>query len=123
MNSNIGRFSHVIAAIEPTQQLAAFADYENGGADTVDRDDLSIARNCQSGHDVDVSDRDLLQKVTALGEDLHAGPFVSSVANHVFAAGPHDGHLSGVPQLTLFFSGDAELELELSGFLEHLNKN
>jgi len=50
--------------------------------------------------------------MTIFGEDLHTGPFVATVADHVFAATSHNRHFTGIPQLTFIFAGNAELEFE-----------
>lgn len=120
MYGYVRRLPHVIAAIEPSEQVAALPDYENGRANTVNGDDLTVIGHGQPRHDVDVTDGDLLQEVAVLGEYLHAGALVAPVAHNVLAGGPHHGHFARVPQLALVLARYAELELESARLLKHL---
>ena len=63
---------------------------------------------------------DLLDEVTVLGENLHAGAFVTAVTHYKLARVPHHSNLARVPQLTLLFPRDSKLKFERPCLLEHL---
>lgn len=120
MNGYIWRLSHVIAAIEPSQKITTLADNEDSWTDTVHCNDLTMTGDGQSRHDIYVAYGDLLQKMTILGEDLHAGTFVSTVANYILSSCSHYGYFARIPELALVFPWYSELEFEGSSFLKYL---
>lgn len=71
---------------------------------------IQHAPNCNFSH-----------KMAALGEDLHAGAFVASIADHEFAIVVHDSHLAGIPELALLFAGDTKLKFERAHFVKDLD--
>lgn len=122
MNGDVGGLAHVVAAIEPAQEVAALPDDEDGRTDAVDRHYFTVTGNGEPGDDVDVADGDLLDEVPVLGENLHAGALVATVTDHVLARRTHNRHLAWIPQLPLVLARYAELELERTGLLEHLQR-
>lgn len=54
-DGNVGRFAHVIAAIEPVNQVAVFGNDEHGRRHAVHRHDVPLIGYRQAGHDVNVS--------------------------------------------------------------------
>lgn len=67
-DGDVAGFSHVVATIEPTDQLARLGDDEDGGRDGVDGHDVSGRSDRQAGYDVDVADRDLADKMAWAGK-------------------------------------------------------
>lgn len=120
MNGNIRRLSHIITAIEPTQQIARLRYDKDSWADAVYRYYLPLGTDRETRNNIDVADCNFLEEVAVLGEDLHAGTLVAPVADYIFARRSHNGHLARVPQLALIFSWYAELELEGSSLLKDL---
>jgi len=59
--------------------------------------------------------------VSALGEYLHAGALVSTVADHELAVVVHHGHLARIPELALLLARHSELELEGAHLVEDLD--
>lgn len=57
VDGNIGRFAHVVAAIEPVKQFSFLWDDEYSGRDTVNSYNLSTAGDSESSNDVNVSER------------------------------------------------------------------
>lgn len=121
MNRDVGRLSHIIAAIKPTQKVSVFGYNENCGTDAVHCYDFTMSRNCQSSHNVNVANGNFLEKMSVFRENLHSGALVSAVANNVFSARTHHGNFTRVPKLSFIFSGGSELKLVGAGFFKHLN--
>lgn len=62
---------------------------------------LTLLSDRKTCHNINVSDGNLLDEVTILGEYLHAGPLIATVTHHVLARMADDSHFAWVPQLTL----------------------
>lgn len=120
VDGDVGRLSHVVATIKPPKQVAAFGNDENSRADTIDSYNFASRSNSQTGYNVDVANGNLLEEVAISSEDLHAGAFIATVTNYVFACGAHHRHLAGVPELTFVLPGNPELELVSASLLKHL---
>ena len=69
-DSDITGLSHVVAAIEPTDQLARLGDNEDSRGDGIDGNYVSGGGDRQSGHDVDVPDRNLTDEMTFRRNDV-----------------------------------------------------
>lgn len=110
----------MIAAIEPMNQIAVLRDDENSRRDAIDSHNVSLICDGQSCDDVNVSNGDLLDVVTVLGEDLHARTFITAIADDELAVGSHHCDLAWEPKLTFFLTGNAEVELEAAVLLEDL---
>lgn len=104
----------MIAAIEPVNQVTIFRDDEDGRRNAVNSNNVSGISYGQTSNNVNVSDGDLLDVVTVLCEDLHAGTLVATVANDKLAVGSHDCDFTREPELTLLLAWNAEVELEAS---------
>ena len=65
-DGDVARFPHVIATIEPTNQLARLGDHEHGGRNGIHGHDVARGSNGQSSYDVDVTDRDLAYEMTCV---------------------------------------------------------
>jgi hypothetical protein len=83
---------------------------------------VSLVSDSQASDNIDVANRDFLDVVTVLGEDLHSRAFISSVADHKLAVGSHDSDFAREPELTFFLARNAEMEFESSAFLENLKE-
>ena len=64
----VARLSHVVAAVEPADQLARLGDDEHRRGNRVDGDDIARGSDRQTRHDVDIPDRDLPDEMTWAGE-------------------------------------------------------
>jgi len=62
---------------------------------------LTLSCDGKAGDNVDVADGNLLDELSVLGEDLHAGTLRAAVTDHVLAGRANHRHLAWVPQLTL----------------------
>ena len=122
MNSNIGRLPHEITAIEPTNQLPAFADDEYCWTDAVDSNYLPVPCDCKSRHNIDVSYGNFLEKMAVFREILHTRTLVSAIAYHVLSSSTHYGNLPRIPQLSFVLARGAKLELEGSRLIENLQR-
>lgn len=110
----------MIAAVEPVDQVTILRDDEDGWGNAVNSNNVSSIRYGQTCNNVDVSNGDLLDVVAVLGEDLHAGTLIATVANDELAVGSHDGDLTREPELTFLLAWYAEVELEASILLKDL---
>merc|ERR1719233_2698542 len=118
---NITWFPHIVSAVKPPQQLPLLRDHEHGGRHGVDSNNIAIPGNCKPGHDVDVPDGNLPDKMAVLGEYLHPTPLIPPVTNHELPRVLHDGNLPGIPQLALLLPRDPELVPVGSILLKHLD--
>lgn len=66
----------------------------------------TLSCDCQSGNNVDVADRNLLDELSILGEDLHTRALAATVTDHILARCADYSDLAWVPQLTFFTTYD-----------------
>lgn len=104
----------MITAIKPVYQVTIFRDDEDGRRDAVNSNNVSSIGYGQTCNNVDVSNGNLLDVVTVLGEDLHAGTLIATVTNDELAVSSHDGNFTREPELTFFLAWNAKVELEAS---------
>lgn len=83
---------------------------------------MTLVSDGEPSHDVDVADRNLLDVMTVLGEDLHARALIAAIADDELAVGAHHGDFSREPKLAFFLARHAEVELEASVLLKNLKR-
>ena len=64
--------------------------------------DFTLLSNGESSNNINVTNGNLLDKVTSLGEYLHPRPLIASVTHNVLATVSHYCNFARVPQLTFF---------------------
>ena len=80
----------------------------------------TFSRNCESGHDVNKTDRDTSDKMAHGAEDLHSRPLASPVANDVITGIAEHSDFPRIKKLALVFAGNAKGKLELAFFVKNL---
>lgn len=69
-NGNVGRLSHVVTAVKPTQQVARFSDDEDCWGYTVYGHNLSNWVDSKASNNVNVSKKFAILEITVLSKSI-----------------------------------------------------
>jgi hypothetical protein len=97
------------------------SDDKNSGCDAVHNDNVFVFCDGNPRHYIDILNVNLFEKLSIFGENLHARPFVTTVANDVAALASQQSHFAGMPQVTVVTPSHSKLRLETASFVKNLD--